>query len=133
MSTYSTPTNNTFWTKQRVFLGVVTLCWILAIIALAMAHSALNKRIQALPEITFDVDSGTFETTNWSRYEANLPPRRKNNDSTSVKISLSRLTPILTMGDELHLNLLLVQEWTDERLIINSEKKGRFSLNFQFH
>lgn len=82
-----------------------------------------TERENAVPEIYSYNHADTWRTKYWTKYDANSPPEKKNNNSTRINISLTRVTPAFG-GCDFTLNFLLVQEWKDEGLVVKDDAKG---------
>ncbi|XP_021959544.2 uncharacterized protein LOC110855439 [Folsomia candida] len=109
----------------------VLLALILTIIALVCLISPYLWT-SGRPGILLSKDGTTWEAAHWSSYDVNSPPSGDNN-STRVIISLTRVTAKLVHGEDLSLSFMLMQQWSDPRLVVRGgENKTRSTLCISF-
>lgn len=77
-------------------------------------------------EIQLSRDGATWQAAHWSNYDINSPPPSDYN-ATQVTISLSRITAKLTRAGDLSLSFVLVQHWSDPRLVVRNEENGEWN------
>lgn len=108
----------------------VLLALILTIIALVCLISPYLWT-SGRPGILLSKDGTTWEAAHWSSYDVNSPPSGDNN-STRVIISLTRVTAKLVHGEDLSLSFMLMQQWSDPRLVVRGGENSEWKFYLKF-